>query len=442
MTLLQEIIRKKRDGGALDVGEIDELVTGITDGAAGDGQVAAFAMAAFLNGMDTAETIALTRAMRDSGRVITWDREAFDGPVLDKHSTGGVGDKVSLMLAPIIAACGGYVPMISGRGLGHTGGTLDKLDSIPGYQSTPDIETFKRVVAEVGCAIIGQTSDLAPADRRLYAVRDVTATVESIPLITASILSKKLAAGLDGLVMDVKTGAGAFMTKRSDARDLAHAIVGAATGAGVHATALITNMDQVLGTTAGNALEVRETIDYLTGHAREARLDRVVRALGREMLLTGGLVTDDKDADAKIAAALDGGRAAERFEAMVAALGGPRDLLSAPDRHLPAAPVTLAARPSRDGVIRSIDVRAVGLAVVGLGGGRNQVEESIDPAVGLSEVKGIGAPVSSGDPLAIVHVRGQADAERAMVALAEAFNIGDAADAVPPVVIERIEADK
>ncbi|MDG2284337.1 MAG: thymidine phosphorylase [Alphaproteobacteria bacterium] len=442
MIPFQEIIRRKRDGAALGPGEIDAMVAGIANGGAGDGQVAAFAMAVFLNGMNTDETVRLTQAMRDTGEVIDWDRDRFSGPIVDKHSTGGVGDKVSLMLAPIVAACGGYVPMISGRGLGHTGGTLDKLDSIPGYQSTPDIETFKRVVAEVGCAIIGQTSDLAPADRRLYAVRDVTATVESIPLITASILSKKLAAGLDGLVMDVKTGAGAFMAKRSDARDLAHAIVDAATGAGVHATALITNMDQVLGTTAGNALEVRETIDYLTGHAREARLDRVVRALGREMLLTGGLATDNKDADAKIAAALDGGRAAERFEAMVPALGGPRDLLSAPDRHLPTAPVTLAARPSRDGVIRSIDVRAVGLAVVGLGGGRNQVEDSIDPAVGLSEVKSIGVPVSSGDPLAIVHARGQADAERAMVALAEAFNIGDAADAVPPVVIERIEADK
>jgi len=246
MILYQEIIRTKRDGGTLDDGAIQEFVQGISDGTAGDGQVAAFAMAILLNGMTTAETIALTRAMRDSGGVITWDRDKLGGPILDKHSTGGVGDKVSLMLAPIVAACGGHVPMISGRGLGHTGGTLDKLDSIPGYQSTPDIETFQRVVAETGCAIIGQTADLAPADGRLYAIRDVTATVESIPLITASILSKKLAAGLDGLVMDVKTGSGAFMAKRRDAETLAKSIVDVANGAGVATTALLTDMNQVL----------------------------------------------------------------------------------------------------------------------------------------------------------------------------------------------------
>ena len=442
MTLLQEIIRKKRDGGALDVSEIKELVKGISDGGAGDGQVAAFAMATFLNGMDTAETIALTRTMRDSGHVINWDRELFDGPILDKHSTGGVGDKVSLMLAPIIAARGGYVPMISGRGLGHTGGTLDKLDGIPGYRSTPDIETFQRVVAEAGCAIIGQTGDLAPADGRLYAIRDVTATVESIPLITASILAKKLAAGLDGLVMDVKTGSGAFMTKRADAEALARSIVDVATGAGVPTTALLTDMNQVLGTSAGNALEVRETVDYLTGAARDPRLDKVVRALAREMLRAGGLAAGDADAEAGISAALDDGSAAERFAAMVCALGGPADLLEAPDRHLGAAPVTLAAYPERDGIIQAVDTRAVGLAVVSLGGGRRRVEDTVDPAVGLSEIRGIDEPVSRDTPLALVHARRPEDAERAAGALAAAFRVGDAKPAPNPIILQRIEASR
>lgn len=440
MILYQVIIRTKRDGGTLDDGAIQEFVQGISDGTAGDGQVAAFAMAILLNGMTTAETIALTRAMRDSGGVITWDRDKLGGPILDKHSTGGVGDKVSLMLAPIVAACGGHVPMISGRGLGHTGGTLDKLDSIPGYQSTPDIETFQRVVAETGCAIIGQTADLAPADGRLYAIRDVTATVESIPLITASILSKKLAAGLDGLVMDVKTGSGAFMAKRRDAETLAKSIVDVANGAGVATTALLTDMNQVLGSTAGNALEVRETLDYLTGGAREPRLDTVVRALAREMLRTGGLATSDSDAEDQIQAALDSGRAAECFARMVRALGGPEDLLGAPDNHLASAPVVIAAKPARDGVIQSIDTRAVGLAVVALGGGRRRVEDKIDPAVGLSEVRGIGERVRDDAPLALVHARDEATAARAAASLAEAFRISDTAPSDKPIMLERIEA--
>lgn len=442
MTLLQEIIRTKRDGGALDNDAMREFVGAISDGTAGDGQVAAFAMATLLNGMTTREIIALTQAMRDSGRVIAWDRDKLDGPILDKHSTGGVGDKVSLMLAPIVAACGGHVPMISGRGLGHTGGTLDKLDSIPGYQSTPDIETFQRVVAEIGCAIIGQTADLAPADGRLYAIRDVTATVESIPLITASILSKKLAAGLDGLVMDVKTGSGAFMATQADAEALARSIVDVANGASVATTALITNMSQVLGTTAGNALEVRETVDYLTGAAREPRLDTVVRALAREMLRTGGLAASDADADGKIQAALDNGRAAECFARMIRALGGPEDLIDAPESHLASAPIVVAAKPTRDGVIQSIDTRAVGLAVVALGGGRRRVEDKIDPAVGLSQVRCIGETVSGDAPLALVHARDEASAARAADTLAAAFRIADTPPPETATLLQRIEASR
>ncbi len=290
LMLPQEIIRKKRDGGVLSDAEIEHFIEGLTDGTITEGQAAAFAMAVFFRGMAMPERIALTRAMMESGAVLDWSRDGLNGPVVDKHSTGGVGDKVSLMLGPIAAACGCFVPMISGRGLGHTGGTLDKFDAIPGYQTQPDTALFRRVVKDVGCAIIGQTANLAPADRRLYAIRDVTATVESIPLITASILSKKLASGLQGLVMDVKTGNGAFMETLEASRELADSIVRVASGAGVRTTALITDMNQVLGHTAGHTTEMREAIDYLTGKRREARLDQVTRALVAEMLLVGGLV--------------------------------------------------------------------------------------------------------------------------------------------------------
>src|SRR3954465_6561958 len=315
--------RRKRDGAELSGDEIGFLVGGIADGGLSDAQVGALAMVLFLRGMSAEERVALTRAMRDSGPVLEWD---LDRPVLDKHSTGGVGDKVSLILAPVLAACGAAVPMISGRGLGHTGGTLDKLDAIPGYTSTPSIEVIRRVVREAGCAIVGQTADLAPADRRLYGVRDATGTVESIPLIVASILSKKLAEGLDALVMDVKTGSGAFMAGPEGAAALARALVEVATGAGLPTTALLTDMDQVLGTTAGNALEVREAIDYLTGAAREPRLHEVTLALAGAALAAGGLAGDDTAGREAAQKALDEGGAAERFAAMVRALGGPADL--------------------------------------------------------------------------------------------------------------------
>src|SRR3954466_10465541 len=298
---------------ALSAGEIAFLVRGITDGGLSDAQVGALAMALFLRGLEGDERVALTLAMRDSGTVIEWD---LDRPVVDKHSTGGVGDKVSLVLAPVLAACGAAVPMISGRGLGHTGGTLDKLDSIPGYASVPATEVIRRVVREAGCAIVGQTTDLAPADRRLYAVRDATGTVESIPLIVASILSKKLAEGLDALVLDVKTGSGAFMARRAEAQQLAEALVEVAKGAGLNTVALITDMDEVLGTTAGNALEVRESIDHLTGASREIRLHEVTLALAAAALVQARLHPDEDSARAAAQAALDDGSAAERFGAM------------------------------------------------------------------------------------------------------------------------------
>ena len=436
--LPQEIIRRKRDGGALGDDEIAFFVRGLTDGSIAEGPVAAFAMAVFFRGMAMGERVALTRAMAQSGRTIDWSGADLAGPVLDKHSTGGVGDKVSLILAPLLAACGAAVPMISGRGLGHTGGTLDKLDSIPGYRTAPDLALFRRVVVEAGCAIIGQTADLAPADRRLYAIRDVTATVESIPLITASILSKKLAAGLQGLVMDVKFGSGAFMVEVEKARELAESIATVATNAGLPTTALLTDMNQVLGRNAGNALEVREAIDWLTGKPRDSRLDEVTLALGAEMLMLGRLAVDAADARGRLIAARDSGAAAERFQRMVAALGGPADLLEQPDKHLPRAAVQRPAAASRSGYIARIDVRAVGLAVLALGGGRSRVEDRIDYSVGLTAVRSIGERIEAGEPLAIVHARGDDEAARAAGAFADAVAIADSAVTPGPVLGRRI----
>ena len=428
MFLAQEIIRRKRDGQALTVEQIDWLVAGITDGSVSDAQVGALAMAVVINGMAAEERVALTGAMTRSGEVLTWD---LDRPVLDKHSTGGVGDKVSLLLAPIVAACGGAVPMISGRGLGHTGGTLDKLDAIPGYDTAPDRERFVATVREAGCAIIGQTGDLAPADRRLYAIRDATGTVESIPLIVASILSKKLAAGLDALVMDVKVGSGAFLPELDQARELAQAIIDVAVGNRLPTAALLTDMDRVLGRTAGNAVEVREAIDHLTGGAAgDGRLLEVTLALAEQLLALKGLDSDPR-------AALESGAAAEHFARMVTALGGPADLLERPDDHLPRAPVTIEAHAERDGVVAGIDVRAVGLAIIDLGGGRRREDDAIDHAVGLTEVAAPGERVGpQGRPLAIVHARDEDAAAHATQALAAAFRIGDRVLDENPAVLE------
>jgi thymidine phosphorylase len=386
-----------------------------------------------LKGMTADERVALTGAMMRSGEVLDWTEAGLDGPALDKHSTGGVGDKVSLLLAPIVAACGGAVPMISGRGLGHTGGTLDKLESIPGYVATPDSDRFRQAVANAGCAIVGQTAALAPADRRLYAIRDATGTVESLSLIVASILSKKLAAGLDALVMDVKAGSGAFMTDLDSARELARAIVDVAGGNGMPTTALITDMDRVLGRTAGNALEVRESIDHLTGAGNDPRLLEVTLELCRELLRLGKIDgTDPADV-------LSSGAAAERFAKMVSALGGPSDLLENPDAHLPAAQHIVAAMPERGGIVQRIDVRAVGLAVVGLGGGRRHEAEDVDHAVGLSEVAAPGERVGAAErPLALVHARTPAEAEAAVAALRAAFTVGDEAPRDTPAIRERL----
>ncbi len=359
--------------------------------------------------------------------MIDWSGHSLSGPLLDKPSTGGVGDKVSLVLAPLVAACGGLVPMISGRGLGHTGGTLDKLDAIPGYDTAPDIGVFRRATLAAGCAIVGQTAELAPADRRLYGIRDVTATVESIPLITASILSKKATAGLAGLIMDVKTGSGAFARDQAGAVELAESIVAVAEGAGLPCVALITDMNQVLGRSAGNALEVGEAIAYLTGDARDARLHQVTMALGAELLVLGGLAPDSTAARSRLEAALDSGAAAERFARMVEFLGGPSDLIEDPGKHLPAAPVVHPALPEQPGVITAMDLRRIGLAVVQLGGGRRDPADRIDHGVGLSEVAGLGEAVGPERPLALVHARSREAAEAAGRTLRDAITLGERA---------------
>ena len=433
--LPQEIIRKKRDGFELTEAEIAEFIAGVTAGTVSESQVSAFTMAVFFKGMTMPERVALTRAMTHSGTVLDW---GDFGPVLDKHSTGGVGDKISLMLAPMVAACGGFVPMISGRGLGHTGGTLDKMAAIAGYNVQPDLATLRSVVKQVGCAIIGQTADLAPADQRIYAVRDVTATVESIPLICASILSKKIAAGLQGLVMDVKLGNGAFMENLNDATDLAETIVKIAGGAGLPTAALLTDMNEVLGLTAGNAIEVQEAVDYLTGKHREHRLHEITKALVGQMLVLGKLAATPEEGALKAQAALDSGKAAEKFAAMVAALGGHYDFLDRPEHYLAKAPVTVSFQAPRSGYVAAMKTRAIGLIVVDLGGGRRNTTDTIDMGVGLSDFLPIGTKVVAGDTLALIHAKDEADAAKCAAALADAITIADAAPEPRPLVHARV----
>lgn len=433
--LPQEIIVAKRHGHRLAPEQIRFMVEGLTAGTVSEGQVAAFAMAVFFRGMDTDERVALTLAMRDSGAVLDWD---LPGPVVDKHSSGGVGDTVSLMLAPALAACGAYVPMISGRGLGHTGGTLDKFDAIPGYAIQPDAETFRRVVGEVGCAIIGQTVDIAPADRRLYAIRDVTGTVESIDLITASILSKKLAAGLDALVLDIKCGTGAFMATPEDARALARSLVDVANGAGCPTRALITDMNEPLATSAGNALEMAAAVRFLRGEEIDGRLWDVTVALGGELLAQAGLAADPEAGAEQMRTAFQSGAAAERFARMVAALGGPTDFIETAGDHLRRSPVLAEAPAPRAGFVSAIDTRAIGVAVVELGGGRRRAEDLIDHAVGFEALVGLGAHVEAGDPLALVHADDRAAFDRAAARLTAAYRITDAPPLATPLILERV----
>ncbi|MBU2919469.1 thymidine phosphorylase [Psychrosphaera sp. F3M07] len=432
MLLPQEIIRIKRDGGVLKQQEIQRFVDGLVDGSFSDAQVGAMAMAIFQQGLNTEEKVILTTSMMHSGDVLSW--EGFDRPIVDKHSTGGVGDKVSFMLAAIVAACGGYVPMISGRGLGHTGGTSDKLESIAGFNIQPTIPEFKKVVKELGVAIISQTDNLAPADKRLYSIRDVTATVESIPLITASILSKKLAAGLDTLVMDVKVGNGAMMTSLADAQALADSISSVANNAGVKTQAIITDMNQVLGVTAGNALEMYETVQYLTGEYLDPRLHAVVKSLATAMLVNSGLALDTASAEKQIIRALDSGSAAEIFEKMVAALGGPTDYLANPWSSMQKANVVVDIKATQAGYLSQMNTRDIGMSVVGLGGGRTAPGQLVDHTVGFDAILPLGEQVSVGDVIARVHAK---DADAAKVAAEQylgALSFSDIKPGLTPVI--------
>ena len=431
--LPQEIIRKKRDGHSLSAEEIQFYIEGIANGSVNESHIAAFSMAVLFNGMNVEESFHLTNHMVKSGDTLNW--EDLNGPVIDKHSTGGVGDKVSLMLAPIVAACGIYNPMISGRGLGHTGGTLDKLESIPGYNTTPDNDQFRNVVKNVGCAIIGQTANLAPADKIIYGVRDVTATVESVSLITASILSKKLAAGLDGLIMDIKTGNGAFADQLDFARDLGESIIGVANKFGMKTTALITDMNQPLGTTVGNALEVMEVINYLKGTKRDQRLHEVVLSLAVEMLQVAGLSDSKEHATQKITDVLDNGQAAETFQKMVSELGGPKNIL---DETLTTANVVKPVPAPHSGTITHIETREVGLAVVELGGGRKKASDTIDHTVGFTDVLGLGEKVDKGQPLAIVHANNEDEANHTFALIQKAYRINDSNVEPSPTIIERL----
>ena len=430
-----EIIRTKRDGHALDAAQIDAFVHGLTDRRWSEGQAAALAMAILLRGMTRDETTALTQAMAHSGAVLDWSRAKLPGPIVDKHSTGGVGDKVSLMLAPIVAACGGVVPMVSGRGLGHTGGTLDKMQSLAGYNVAPSRALLTRVLREAGCAIVGASARVAPADRRLYAIRDVTATVESVPLITASILSKKLAAGLEALVMDVKVGNGAFCTTLEEARALADSLVQVAAGADLPTRAWITDMNQVLGHTAGNALEMREAIDFLTGAEREPRLLEVTLALAAEMLELAGLAPNAADAAQRARAALESGAAAERFARMVAGLGGPKNVLSPRFAGLAKAPVIVDVPAPRSGFVAAMNTRAMGLAVITLGGGRLRASDPVDARVGFSQVRAVGSAVQRGEPLARVHARTRGDAQAACDQYLAAITLAERKPAAAPVLL-------
>ncbi|MFT5997292.1 MAG: thymidine phosphorylase [Glaciecola sp.] len=438
MLLPQEIIRTKRDGGSLSQAQIQSFVDGLVTLDFNDAQAGSMAMAIFQKGMQTREIIDFTMAMKKSGDVLSWPE--LNGPVVDKHSTGGVGDKVSFMLAAIVAACGAYVPMIAGRGLGHTGGTADKLESIAGFNVQPSIAEFKAIVKDLGMAIISQTDNLAPADKRLYGIRDITATVESIPLITASILSKKLAAGLDTLVMDVKVGNGAMMANIADAKALAQSIVNVANGAGVPTQAIITDMNQVLGATAGNALEMAETVKYLTGSLREPRLHAVVVALAKAMLVSAKVVDNEDAALVKINHALASGAAAEIFSKMIHALGGPSDFMEDPWRSMQRAACIKDVIALDHGYINGIQTRDIGLAVVGLKGGRTANGQQIDHSVGFDRVLPIGTLVNRGDVVARVHARDESSALLASLQYQGALVIDDKQAEQQPIIYQTISA--
>ena len=435
---IPNILTKVRDRVPLEKRELEEFSNGLADGSVSDAQGAAFAMAVCLHGLSERERVDLTLAMRDTGHVQQWD---LSGPIIDKHSTGGIGDNVSLVLAPMLAACGAYVPMVSGRGLGHTGGTLDKLESIPGYRTQVSGEEFERVVSDVGCAIVGAGKGIAPADKRLYAIRDLTGTVESVDLITSSILSKKLAAGLEALVLDVKVGSGAFMQKMEDARELAHSLVSVANGAGCKTTALLTDMNQSLAGAAGNSLEVISALSVLKDEPEEKRLYEVSLALGVDLLVSSGIVASESMARERLTDSLSSGKAAEIFGKMVGALGGPNDFIERADEYLPKAQKIGDFPSPSGGYLQSVNGRILGQAVIELGGGRKQADDALDLSVGLDHFVRIGEQVSLGDSLLRIHASCDRDLERVKTLLSDAFEFSEIPIESKPLVIETISHD-
>ncbi len=421
MFIPQEFIKKKRDNKPLAKEEIEEFIKGVSDGSVANEHISAFAMAVFFNGMSLDEKTNLTLAMKNSGNTLSWD---LDAPIVDKHSTGGIGDVVSLMLGSMLAACGLYIPMISGRGLGHTGGTLDKLESIPGYDVFPDDRLFKKIVKECGVAIIGQTSSFAPADKRIYSIRDVTATVESVPMISSSILSKKLAEGLDVLVMDVKVGSGAFMPTYELSRELAKSIVEISNNAGVKTEAVLTDMNQCLAYSAGNAIEVKEAIEYLTCRKINPRLHRVNMELCISALQSSGMVQNRKEAEEKLERVLHNGQALEAFAKMISMLGGPNDFCENHEKYLQKANIIKPIFSVSDGIVESIDAIGIGMSVVGLGGGRIRPQDKIDHSVGLENIISLGTKVDSKTPIAIIHAKNEEAFEEAKKRVLAAIKIG------------------
>ena len=429
-----DLIRQKRDGGMLDRAAIDFFVSGVTDGSLPDYQASALLMAIVLRGMSAEETAALTDAMVRSG--VRVDYPDIDGTPVDKHSTGGVGDKTSLILAPLAAACGAYVPMMSGRGLGHTGGTLDKLEAIPGFRTRLSLEELRKGLAVVGCAMIGQTEEIAPADKKLYALRDVTATVESIPLICASIMSKKIAEGIGGLVLDVKTGAGAFMKTPADSRRLAESLVAIGVASGLRTEALITTMDAPLGRMVGNSLEVIESIETLKGNGPED-LERLSVVLAARMLMAAGLEPDEARAETRIRDALASGAGVEKLRAIIEFQGGNPAVVD-DYRRLPAAPDRHDVTALRSGYVSALQAELIGRAAVALGAGRARLDDVIDPGVGIEVMARVGAPVRGGETVLRVHHRGGRGLGDAAPMLAEAVQIDDAPPLMGPVVVDRV----
>ena len=431
-----DLIRHKRDGGALDRADIEAFVTAVTDGTLPDYQTAALLMAICIRGMTAEETAALTNAMVRSGVRVSYPDVA--GIAVDKHSTGGVGDKTSLILAPLAAACGAVVPMMSGRGLGHTGGTLDKLEAIPGFRTALSLDELRRAVGTIGCAMIGQTAEIAPADRRLYALRDVTGTVESIPLICASIMSKKIAEGIGGLVLDVKTGDGAFMKTEARSRALADSLVAIGEASGVRTEALITRMDAPLGRAVGNASEVIESIETLKGRGPRD-LETLSVLLAARMLIVAGLERDDAPAEARVRAALASGAGVEKFREVIANQGGDPRVVDDYSR-LPAAPDRIGVTAPRAGYVSGLRAELVGRAAVALGAGRGRLEDRIDPGVGIEVAARPGDRVAQGDPVLIVHHRAGSGLDEALALLSRAIDIADAPPADAPIVVARISA--